>query len=187
MARALQRVASLGVVSSVNVITRSTSSSATDRGRPLRGSSNSPSSLRSTNRDRHLPTVAPDTPRSAPTAVLLRPVAPAKIIRTRSAKACAVFGRSSHRSRVACSVSSKINYRTLENIKKYPDISTAGETVCITEKLHGTWCCIARVGGQPLVTSLGLSEKGLSSRTTKPTAGTCTCASGDSARKSWLA
>lgn len=49
----------------------------------------------------------------------------------------------------------------VEDIKKHPDMFQDGETVVITEKIHGTWCCLARVGGEPLVTSLGLSEKGL--------------------------
>ena len=109
MDRVLQWVASLGVVSSVSVITRSTSSSVTDLGRPLRGSSDRPSSLRSTNRERHLPTVSSDTPSSAPTAVLLLPSAHARTILARSAKACAVLGRRTHRSRVSRSSSSKIS------------------------------------------------------------------------------
>ena len=109
MDRVLQWVASRGVVSSVSVITRSTSSSVTARGRPLRGSSDSPSSLRSRNRERHFPTVSSDTPRSVPTVVLLRPSAQPKIILARSAKACAVFGRRTHRSKVSRSTSSKIS------------------------------------------------------------------------------
>ena len=108
MDRVLQWVASLGVVSSVSVITRSTWSSVTARGRPLRGSSDSPSSLRSRKRERHFPTVSSDTPRSAPTVVLLRPSAQPKIILARSAKACAVFGRRTHRTRASRSTSSKI-------------------------------------------------------------------------------
>ena len=109
MDRVLQWVVSLGVVSNVNVITRSTSSSVTDLGRPLRGSSDRPSSLRSTNRERHFPTVSSDTPKSAPTAVLLQPSAHAKIILARNAKACAVLGRRTHRSRVSRSASDKIS------------------------------------------------------------------------------
>ena len=73
MDRVLQCVASLGVVSSVSVITRSTSSSVTARGRPLRGSSDRPSNRRSKNRERHFPTVSSDTAKSAATAMLLRP------------------------------------------------------------------------------------------------------------------
>ena len=49
----------------------------------------------------------------------------------------------------------------MENIKKYPGMFQDGEAVSITEKLHGTWCCLARIDGQPLVSSLGLSEKHL--------------------------
>ncbi len=49
----------------------------------------------------------------------------------------------------------------VENIKKYPEMFREGETVIITEKIHGTWCCLARVGGEPLVSSLGMSEQGL--------------------------
>ena len=53
--RVFRWVASRGVISSVNVITRSTSSSLTPRGRLRRGSSDRPSSLRSRNRERHFP------------------------------------------------------------------------------------------------------------------------------------
>ena len=67
MDRVLQCVASLGVDSSVSVITRSTSSSVTARGRPLRGSSDRPSNRRSKNRERHFPTVSSDTSKSAAT------------------------------------------------------------------------------------------------------------------------
>jgi len=51
----------------------------------------------------------------------------------------------------------------IENIKRYPDVLQAGEEVVITEKLHGTWCCM---GFHPeidhaVITSKGLSEKGM--------------------------
>ena len=72
MDRVLQWVASLGVDSSVSVITRSTSSSVTARGRPLRGSSDRPSNRRSKNRERHFPTVSSDTSKSAATLTSLR-------------------------------------------------------------------------------------------------------------------
>ena len=49
----------------------------------------------------------------------------------------------------------------IENIKKYPKMFQEGEDVIITEKIHGTWCCMGRAGGEPLVSSLGMSEKGL--------------------------
>ena len=49
----------------------------------------------------------------------------------------------------------------IENIKKYPDMFSEGEVVSITEKLHGTWCCFGMVGGELIVTSHGMSDKGL--------------------------
>ena len=58
---AMDRVfASRGAVSSVSVITRSTSSSVTARGRPLRFSDSV--QLRSRNRERHFPTVSRTLP-----------------------------------------------------------------------------------------------------------------------------
>ena len=93
MDRVLQWVASLAVVSSARVIASSTSSSVIAQARPLRGSSDRPSSLRSRNLERHFPTISSDTPRSAATAVLLPPSAQANIILARSTTACAVFGR----------------------------------------------------------------------------------------------
>ena len=108
--RVLQCVASLGVVFRVSVTTRSTSSSVTARGRPLRGSSDRPSSRRSTNRARHWPTVSPDTPNWAASVVLPRPSAQPGIILARGAKACAALGRRAHRSRVSRSTSSRINH-----------------------------------------------------------------------------
>lgn len=50
----------------------------------------------------------------------------------------------------------------IENIQKYPDVLESGETVEITEKIHGTWVCFGfhpEVG--EIVTSKGLSAKGL--------------------------
>jgi len=55
----------------------------------------------------------------------------------------------------------------IENIKKYPNILEEGEEVSITEKLHGTWCCmgfhpdVEENGGGRIVTSKGLSGRGL--------------------------
>ena len=109
MDRVLQCVASLGVDSSVSVITRSTSSSVTARGRPLRGSSDRPSNRRSKNRERHFPTVSSDTSKSAATAMLLQPSAQARMILARSARPCVVLGRRTHRSSVSLSVSSNIS------------------------------------------------------------------------------
>lgn len=50
----------------------------------------------------------------------------------------------------------------VENIKKYPDVFEDGERVVVTEKLHGTWCCLGfseEIG--PIVTSKGLSAKSI--------------------------
>jgi len=59
----------------------------------------------------------------------------------------------------------------IENIQKYPGILQEGEEVVITEKLHGTWCCIGFnnnhdmgnevYGGDVIITSKGMSDKGL--------------------------
>ena len=50
----------------------------------------------------------------------------------------------------------------IENIKKYPDEFKDGEPVSMTEKLHGTWCCLGHHPDfGPLVTSKGLSARGL--------------------------
>ena len=50
----------------------------------------------------------------------------------------------------------------IENFKKYPRELRDGEPVLITEKLHGSWCCL---GWHPehgvVVTSKGMSDKGL--------------------------
>ena len=50
----------------------------------------------------------------------------------------------------------------IENVKKYPDELQEGEPVVITEKLHGSWCCL---GWHPdhgtIVTSKGMSDRGL--------------------------
>ena len=49
----------------------------------------------------------------------------------------------------------------IENFKKYPHELRDGEPVSITEKLHGSWCCL---GWHPehgaVVTSKGMSDKG---------------------------
>jgi hypothetical protein len=91
-----QCVASLGVLSNVLTITSSTFSSLTVRGRPGRGSSNSPSSRSRLNRDRHR--VA--TPRSIPSrsaiSVFLSPAAASNTIRERCANACALVRRRAH-------------------------------------------------------------------------------------------
>ncbi len=99
--RVLQCVAPRGVCSSVIVITRSTSSSPILRGAPGRGSSSRPSTRRSTNRLRQLPTVTRWTPSRSATSPLVSPSAQARTMRARCARPCAVFRRRAH----ACSVS----------------------------------------------------------------------------------
>ena len=49
----------------------------------------------------------------------------------------------------------------LRNIKLWPDELKEGETVIMTEKIHGTWCCCGYYDGVPVVTSKGLSGKGI--------------------------
>jgi hypothetical protein len=88
-----QCVASFGVVANVRVITASTCSSATVRGRPGRGSSSNPSSRSANNRERHfraVPTSTP-TPTLAATTVLPNPSAAASTIRERIANAFALL------------------------------------------------------------------------------------------------
>ena len=88
LSRAIERidqwVASAGVVSSVRSITSATCSSVSVRGRPGRGSSDSPSMRSFKKRRRHLPTVCSCTPSSAATALFVRPSAQRRIMRQRS-------------------------------------------------------------------------------------------------------
>ena len=49
----------------------------------------------------------------------------------------------------------------IENIKKYPHMFVEGEPVVATEKLHGTWACLGFFEGSPVVTSKGLSKRGV--------------------------
>ena len=88
--RRLQWVAFAGVVSSVRWITSAILASPIVRGAPGRGSSDSPSSLASAKRVRHLPTVCWPTPSAAAIALLILPSAASNTIRARHAKACAV-------------------------------------------------------------------------------------------------
>ena len=51
----------------------------------------------------------------------------------------------------------------IENIKKYKNVFHDGDDVHVTEKLHGTWCCLGynvKID-EPIVTSKGLSAHGL--------------------------
>ena len=50
----------------------------------------------------------------------------------------------------------------IENIKKYPHELRHGEPVVITEKLHGSWCCLGwHPDHGPIVTSKGMSDRGM--------------------------
>lgn len=49
----------------------------------------------------------------------------------------------------------------VENIQRYPDVFEEGEPVTVTEKLHGTFCCYGISDGTKIVTSKGLSARGL--------------------------
>src|SRR5664279_3385373 len=101
---------SSGVDSSVATTTSSTCSAVIVGLRPDRGSSTKPSNRDSTNLDRHLPTVGIETPSCAATSLFVKPVAQARTIRERNAKACAEFLRRTHRS--SCSVSPAVNSST---------------------------------------------------------------------------
>ena len=49
----------------------------------------------------------------------------------------------------------------IENWQNYPEILESGESVVFTEKIHGTFCCYGYCDGQYIVTSKGMSGKGL--------------------------
>ncbi|MET9873750.1 RNA ligase (ATP) [Actinacidiphila glaucinigra] len=51
----------------------------------------------------------------------------------------------------------------IENVKRHPGVLTGGEPVAITEKLHGTACCLTYLAdsGRVLVTSKGLGAQRL--------------------------
>ncbi len=100
-----QCVSRPGVDSNVLVTTSSTRSSEMTRGRPGRGSSDSPSSRSARNRERHFDTVARDKPNSTATSPIVPPSAHRNTIRARDAKACAVFRRHDHPVNTECSSS----------------------------------------------------------------------------------
>ncbi|MDT4972058.1 MAG: hypothetical protein QOG22_2201, partial [Pseudonocardiales bacterium] len=82
--------------SKVRVITASTCSSATVRGRPGRGSSNRPSNRSAKNLERHLRALLSAIPSFAAIAVFPNPSAAASTIRDRTASAFALFARRAH-------------------------------------------------------------------------------------------
>jgi hypothetical protein len=102
-----QCVACFGVRSSVATITASICSSPIVRGAPGRGSSSRPSRRLSTNRRRHLLTVAGTIPSLAATCVLSSPCEQASTIFDRNASDCADFARRDQPSN--CSRSSPVN------------------------------------------------------------------------------
>src|SRR3954452_14594898 len=105
-----QCVASVGVVSNVRVITASTCSSETVRGRPGRGSSSNPSSRLATNRERHLRALLTSISSWAAIAVFPSPSAAASTIRERIANAFALFARRDQATN--CDRSSSVNSTT---------------------------------------------------------------------------
>lgn len=61
----------------------------------------------------------------------------------------------------------------IENLKKFPDIFKDGEKVYLTEKIHGTWCCMGSHPEVdcPIITSKGLSRSGLAFKFNKANTG----------------
>ena len=49
----------------------------------------------------------------------------------------------------------------ISSLKRYPDIFKDGQEVVMTEKIHGSWTCLGLYEGEPIVTSKGMSSKGL--------------------------
>ena len=103
-----QCVASFGFSVRVLTITASTCSSRTVCGAPERYSSAKPFNRSAMSRDRHLPTVACETPISVATAALVLPSAQPSTIRERNAKLCGLDGRRTQQAGVARSSSSSI-------------------------------------------------------------------------------
>jgi hypothetical protein len=93
MPRELQWVASFGRFSRVFTMVASMRTSSIVRGAPGLGSSRRPSTRCTTNRLRHLPTVASITPSFAATSLFWLPSAQARTIRALNARACAVLRR----------------------------------------------------------------------------------------------
>ncbi len=91
MERSDQWVAPGGLVSSVRRMVSAISSSPIVRGAPGRGSSRSPSSLRSAKRRRHFETVLASALTAVQIALFSSPEAAASTIRARRASACPVF------------------------------------------------------------------------------------------------
>ena len=50
----------------------------------------------------------------------------------------------------------------IDDVKMHPAMFTDGEPVIMTEKIHGTWCCIGTQDGRALVSSKQVAAQGLS-------------------------
>ena len=60
----------------------------------------------------------------------------------------------------------------IENFKKYPDELREGEPVVVTEKLHGSWCCLGwHPDHGPIVTSKGMADRGMTLKLNEANAG----------------
>jgi len=112
-ARSTPWVALSGRASSVRLIVSAISSSPILRGAPGRGSSNNPSRRNPANRCRHRPTRCKSTPSRAAMAVFVRPSAANRIMRARSATACAVLCRRTSLSSSLRSISDSSNHTAL--------------------------------------------------------------------------
>lgn len=53
------------------------------------------------------------------------------------------------------------SYTEIENIKKWPGVLQDGESVVMTEKLHGTCVIVGFADGKPVVSSKGLAGRGM--------------------------
>ena len=95
--RVLQRVASMRVVYSVSLITRSTSAFGFFRGAPVSGNSRDPPRRLSRNRRHHLPPLRPVSPIRALTVVSESTCTRASNSRARCSRAFQVFRRTAHR------------------------------------------------------------------------------------------
>ena len=49
----------------------------------------------------------------------------------------------------------------IHNIKRNPELFLPDEEVVMTEKIHGTWCAIGQLHGQPYVASKGLAARNI--------------------------
>lgn len=57
-------------------------------------------------------------------------------------------------------VETMLTYRRKGKMDNFLSIIGEKEDIYITEKLHGTWCCMAYIDGDVVITSKGLSKKG---------------------------